>query len=227
MALAWVFSRPTEDEREALGEMSLFAVLASWVREPTPQMSKNDLEHLGAFRSRRSVLVLLIAQLPVLFFVLIGPGAEEPPPAVAPAVIPAPEAKKENAPPAVRTYVRKKRERGDALPQEVPREPDQEETLEEKRDPMRLFRTAKIIPLYNNEELLGITIGRVQEDSFWQMVGFQDGDLILEVNGELMDAPAASVNFMKHINAAHELIIRVRGKDGAERVLAFDTPEGE
>ena len=47
------------------------------------------------------------------------------------------------------------------------------------------------------------------------------GDVVLEVNGELVDTPAASVKLINDLSEAAVLILRVRGEDGLERYLEY------
>ena len=67
----------------------------------------------------------------------------------------------------------------------------------------------------------------MDDASFWEIVGFKTDDFILEVNGELMNTPAASVSFMNAMNTSPELIIRVRGSNDEERVLVFNQSDHE
>ena len=110
----------------------------------------------------------------------------------------------------------------DAAPEVV--EEYRVETLEEKRDPIRLYGTAKVAAKYDVDQLLGITISHIQPGSFWAMVGFRDGDFILEANGELMDDPNTSVAFMNSMHDAPEIRVRVRGADDVERTLLYNAP---
>ena len=57
------------------------------------------------------------------------------------------------------------------------------------------------------------------------MVGFRDGDFILEANGELMDNPNTSVAFMNSMQTAPEVRVRVRGVDDNERTLLYVAPQ--
>jgi len=118
-----------------------------------------------------------------------------------------------------------------ATPRPVAPEPDlveppvdDEETIEEKRTQIRLFGTAKVRAIYDNEELRELRIEGVQPGSFWDMVGFQDGDAILEVDGRLVDSPETSVAFMNALTRSDVLIVRVRREDGSEQTLEYRTP---
>ena len=175
--------------------------------------------------TQRSRIGALVIVLPITIYgavIAFAPTAEEP---FVEAIeilenqetTPEPEVPK----PKVRTYVRGPSGKSQLNPQADP------ETLEERRTPTRLYATAKVKPLYANEDLLGIQILRVDNASFWETVGFETDDFILEVNGELMNTPAASVSFMNAMNTSPELIIRVRGSNDEERVLVFNQSDHE
>lgn len=100
---------------------------------------------------------------------------------------------------------------------------EDEAALEESRTQKNLYKSAKVSAVYANEDLLGVRIRNVAPGSFWSRVGFRHGDVILEANGELMDSPQASVNFMNALATSYVLIVRVRGEDGEERMLEFRT----
>ena len=100
---------------------------------------------------------------------------------------------------------------------------EDEAALEESRTQKNLYKSAKVSAVYANEKLLGVRIRNVTPGSFWSRVGFRHGDVIIEANGELMDTPQASVNFMNALATSYVLIVRVRGEDGEERMLEFRT----
>jgi len=101
---------------------------------------------------------------------------------------------------------------------------EREETLEQLRTPTRLYASAKVSAVYNRDELLGVRIDRVQEGSLWGLLGVESGDVVLEVNGELVDDPGASVLLMNALSEDEALLLRVRGIDGNERMLDFRVP---
>jgi len=156
---------------------------------------------------------LLAASLAVLaFWAWPGPEAPAPP---APPVEPAPEAVIEPTrprpapagPPAGHTV-----EAGD------------EQALEESRTQTRLFGDARVKALYDNQTLRGVQITGVRDGSFWKRLGVRDGDVVLEVNGEPVDDPEASILLMNSLSRSEILSLRVRGLDGNERYLEYRTP---
>ena len=98
------------------------------------------------------------------------------------------------------------------------------ETLEEMRQPVRLYGTAKVEALYDRHDFLGVQVKSVDEGSLWDLLGFQSGDLVVEANGQLVDNPAAGVQFMNSLARDSSVLVRVRGADGEERWIDFRFP---
>ncbi len=229
--VAWWISRPSEDERDVLGNTSLGRLLFSF--DETRNRAQWSLENENIVRRVRTrslaCALLALAPLPIWIAISAMDDASEPDSLAEfeeeleederPANRVAP--KKEEEKVLVRTYRRKEGDRG---PPEVIEE-YRVETLEEKRDPIRLYGTAKVAAKYDVDQLLGITITNIKPGSFWEMVGFRDGDFILEANGELMDDPNTSVAFMNSMHNAPEVIVRVRGVDDIERTLMYNAPK--
>lgn len=96
--------------------------------------------------------------------------------------------------------------------------------LEELRTPFRLYGSARVSALYDRHEFLGVRVDEVDQGSLWDLVGVQSGDLVVEVNGELVNDPAAGVQLMNTLASDPVLLLRVRGVDGRERLLDFRFP---
>ena len=98
------------------------------------------------------------------------------------------------------------------------------ETLEEMRQPPRLYGTARIEAVYDRHDFLGVEVRNVDEGSLWDLLGFRSGDLVVEANGHLVDNPAAGVQFMNSLARDSSVVVRVRGTDGEERWIDFRFP---
>lgn len=94
------------------------------------------------------------------------------------------------------------------------------------RSPPGLYGGAKVEPLYDlrSDALRGVRLSRIREGSFWERLGVREGDVVLEVNGQLIDSPAASVMLMNSLSREPVLILRVRGEQGPERFLEYRSP---
>lgn len=106
-------------------------------------------------------------------------------------------------------------------PPEPPPDED-EETLEEKRTHIRLFGSAKVEAYYaKTSQIQGVRVSRIQPGSFWAMLGARNGDLVIEVNGQLIDDPEIANTLMNELSASPYILLRVRGADGDERTLEY------
>jgi membrane-associated protease RseP (regulator of RpoE activity) len=103
----------------------------------------------------------------------------------------------------------------------------EEGALSPTRTAVRLYGNARVKPLYNlhNSEIGGVQISNVSPGSFWEELGIDDGDVIVELNGELINTPAASVQLMNQISRGYVLNLRLRTAEGEERFIDYRTPE--
>jgi len=94
------------------------------------------------------------------------------------------------------------------------------------RSPPGLYGGAKVEPLYDlrSDEVQGVRVSRIREGSFWELLGIRERDVLLEVNGQLVDTPSASVTLMNSLSREPVLILRLRGEDGRERFLEYRSP---
>lgn len=101
-----------------------------------------------------------------------------------------------------------------------------EEALSPTRTAVRLYGNAKVRPLYNlqDDTIAGVEISNVAPGSFWDELGVENGDVILELNGEVIDTPAASVNLMNQFSRGFVLNLRLRTAEGVERFIDYRTP---
>ncbi len=225
--LAWRIGRRTEEEREALGNATVGTLLHSFEETRNREQWSLETENVARRVRTRALASVLLAVSPLAVFVALPllHTARAPEVSIEDELDEDERPRSRTEPQAEKTIVRTyRRTEGDRGPPEVIEE-YRVETLEEKRDPIRLYGTAKVSAKYNVDELLGITITNIQPGSFWEMVGFHEGDFILEANGELMDNPNTSVAFMNSMHTAPEVIVRVRGTDDVERTLVYNAPD--
>jgi type II secretory pathway component PulC len=111
-----------------------------------------------------------------------------------------------------------------SLPENV--KTGEEGALSPARTKVRLYGNARIKPLYNlrNNEIDGVQVSGVAPGSFWDELGIDDGDVILELNGELINTPAASVELMNQFSRGYVLNLRLRTAEGNERFIDYRTP---
>jgi hypothetical protein len=251
--VVYAWSRPSEPEKAVLSRyppaarLLLFNPLSQGWRE---MLNAADSSALGGLR-RRSVLsvtavVLLSAGWIVTSRVLPGrapqvaraPGRVEPR-AMAP--IPRPEKREAFLPPQPvkpKASPLPPRPVAPALPGPPDEKPDDSATthtvtlsddkaLSEPRKLVRLFGAANVKPLYDSsyKKILGVQVNHIKPGTFWQTLGIRNGDVIVEFNGELVDNTEASNHLMTALGQEQVLHLRVRGADGKERYLDYETPE--
>lgn len=224
VGIAWLWRRLTPDNAALLSHIGIPAkiTLTLWpfsdLRAHTRAVDEQRLLQLQITRYRAIAAAML---LPLLLLVL--PADQDGPSGQATNAPSTTKAELDEKALEVRTYLRDAADT-DTEPTDITDDAPDDEPLAAKRTPTRLYATAKVKAIYNNEDLLGVSIGNVRKASFWEMVGFKNDDVVLEVNGELMNTPGASVNFLNSMNSGNELIIRVRGADDVERMLSYTVP---
>ena len=104
---------------------------------------------------------------------------------------------------------------------------ESEEALRQSRTPVRLYADARVRPIYDlaTNQVQGVQILEVKPGSFWQRIGVESHDVILELNGQLIDSPNATVALMNDISSGHILSLRVRNVEGRERFIDYRTPD--
>jgi general secretion pathway protein C len=113
---------------------------------------------------------------------------------------------------------RTSRTRSTARPPEPP--PDLEETI---RNPAQLFSQARILPKYEDGEMVGVQVSAIQAGSLFEEIGVKDGDVITELNGIEINSPEESARILRELSEAEELTVTIRGEDGPE-ILNMPTP---
>lgn len=72
----------------------------------------------------------------------------------------------------------------------------------------RLLSSARIVPHYAEDgSMLGMKVDAIKDDSLFQKVGLQNGDIITEVNGVVVDRLEATSRIMNELSTAEELIL--------------------
>ena len=186
--------------------------------------------------SRASLRGLILAAILVAFCaaLLLRGGSDEPavdhsaqrpPPQAESVIAPAPVEKPETTssePAPTRRF-----DDGPPAPQADNVKTGEEGALSPTRTAVRLYGSARVKPLYNlhDSTLNGVQISNVTPGSFWEELGVEDGDIILELNGELIDTPAASVKLMNQMSRGYVLNLRLRTPEGNERFIDYRTPE--
>lgn len=78
----------------------------------------------------------------------------------------------------------------------------------------RVLQDAKAEPNMVNNELLGFRLTRIRENSIYQKVGFQSGDIVREINGIPLTDASGAIRLLQSLRKENEVEVRVqRGSD--------------
>ena len=222
--LALAACYPRGREREILQHLPLearlriYAPLVAWRDSVAPK----DHAAIESLRLRASVSLPILIALPFIMVWALAPQREivEPPSRLVetsssiparrprePLVAPSPTMNR-NAPPT-----------------STPPPIDSAEALAELRTPTRLYGTAKVKPVYRVHDVEGARITKIDPNSFWAMLGVQEGDVVIELHGEPLDDPATLVALMNALERDEHVEVVVRGTDGTVRYLEYRSPD--
>jgi len=102
------------------------------------------------------------------------------------------------------------------------RESDPQDRLRElakSRGAAAIFSQARILPRYEDGQMVGIQVSKIEAGSLFEEVGLQDGDTITAVNGEPLDNPAASKNLLDALRRGESIVGSVEGSGGDVREI--------
>lgn len=94
------------------------------------------------------------------------------------------------------------------------------------RNPANLFSQARIIPRYEEGEMVGLQVNAIQSGSLFEQIGIEDGDTVLEFNGIEITSAEQSAALLRELTDAREFDVVVMDRDGRERTLTYQV-EGE
>lgn len=98
------------------------------------------------------------------------------------------------------------------------------EPNEALRDPANIFSQARILPKWEDGEMMGVELAAIKNGSLLQDAGFQNGDVIVEMNGIPVDSPEQSAKLMKEFSSARSISARVNRR-GQDVTLQFEVDE--
>ena len=139
----------------------------------------------------------------------------------------------DNAPrPVVQRAARSRRSRSRNTASDLPvRQLDNGRFAVSRRDldeaianPSDLLSQARILPKFEEGEMVGLQVSSIKEGSVFEEIGLQNGDVITEFNGITIDSPTESTRILQEMSGADEYNLVVLGADGSERPMFF-SPE--
>ncbi len=88
----------------------------------------------------------------------------------------------------------------------------------------RVLSSARITPKYIEGEMAGMTVDSIKPDSLFEKIGFQNGDIITEVNGIVIDRISATNAIFDELATADEIETAVL-RDGSALTLSADADQ--
>ena len=101
-------------------------------------------------------------------------------------------------------------------------EVDNEDVQEAVRNPASLFSEARILPRYEDGQMVGIQLNSIKENSLFAEVGLADGDTIVEFNGQSLGSPADSAQFLQQLMDGDGFEVTVESADGTQSKKFFE-----
>lgn len=89
------------------------------------------------------------------------------------------------------------------------------------RNPASILSQARILPKWEDGEMLGVQLQAIKAGSLLEQAGFVNGDVITEVNGEVIDSPEQSAKFMRELSEADEIQATV-DRDGQSITMTIE-----
>ena len=84
----------------------------------------------------------------------------------------------------------------------------------------RILSSARIVPHYQDGEMQGMKVDAIKADSVFEMVGLQNGDVITEVNGIVIDRLEATSAIFDEFASAEEISVAAKRGDEAVTLSA-------
>jgi type II secretory pathway component PulC len=84
------------------------------------------------------------------------------------------------------------------------------------RNPATLFAQARILPKYENGQMVGVQLNAIKPGSMFEQIGIKNGDVIKELNGIKIDSPEQSAKILVELVDAKVLNVLVDGPNGPQ-----------
>jgi general secretion pathway protein C len=93
------------------------------------------------------------------------------------------------------------------------------------RNPAALFQQARILPKYENGQMVGVQLNAIKPGSMFEQVGLRSGDTITSFNGVTIDNPEASASLLQELSSARRFEVGVKRADGREDQVTYEFRE--
>lgn len=91
-------------------------------------------------------------------------------------------------------------------------------------NPAALFSQARILPKYQDGQMVGVQLNAIKDGSLFSQIGLQDGDVINQINGIEVTGQQQSAQVLRELTQSSEFNVTVTGADGSVRELSADVP---
>jgi len=120
--------------------------------------------------------------------------------------------------------------RANANPNAVPKiqsgvEVSRETIDKSMRDPTQLLSQARVLPKFEQGQMIGLQVNGIKPGSLFQEIGLQEGDVITQFNGIAINSPDQSAKIFQELANAADFNLLVKDAAGAERPLTFTPRE--
>lgn len=106
-------------------------------------------------------------------------------------------------------------------------EVDRDDVDDLVRNPTALFSQARILPKYDEGEMIGLQINGIKSGSLFEEIGLQSGDVITKLNGITIDDPQESAKVLAEFSEAENFTVDVERSDGSVDTLEFSLGDTE
>lgn len=89
-------------------------------------------------------------------------------------------------------------------------------------NPAALFSQARILPKYEDGQMVGVQVNAIKAGSLFQQIGLQDGDTITEFNGIQVTGQQESTQVLQQLSSSQQFDVTVTGRDGQTRSLQYE-----
>jgi len=98
---------------------------------------------------------------------------------------------------------------------------DRDQVEETVRNPAELFSQARILPKYDNGQMVGVQLSSIKAGSLFEEIGIQNGDTVTQVNGITVTSPQDSAALLKELTESSDFQVNVMGANGQTRTLHY------
>jgi general secretion pathway protein C len=98
---------------------------------------------------------------------------------------------------------------------------DRDQVEDAVRNPAELFSQARILPKYDNGQMVGVQLSSIKPGSLFEEIGIQNGDTVTQVNGITVTSPQDSAALLKELTESSDFQVNVMGANGQTRTLHY------